>query len=125
MKKFFLLLMVAAMCLTLAACGNKEADIRDALQGSWVAEWTAMGKSLNRYYTFKGDKYTTGGEAAFGPVSTKTGTFTVEDSVIKLTPDDGSEPSTLDYTYNEKNGTIILWWNSDIQFERGKVNVSY
>jgi hypothetical protein len=84
-----------------------------------------MGKSISRYYTFKGETYTTGGVAVLGELETETGTFEINGSTIKLIPDDGSEPNELDFTYNEKTGEITLWWNDDVQFEKGKVNVNY
>ena len=125
MKKIITLILVAIMCLSLVACGSNEDNINDALQGSWVASWTAMGQNISRYYTFKGNTYTTGGVAILGELDTKTGTFEIKDSTIKLIPDDGSESSELDFTYNEKTGELTLWWNDDVQLEKGKVNVKY
>ena len=125
MKRIIPLLLVVVMCLSLVACGGNDKEISNALQGTWVAKWTAMGQSISRYYTFKGETYTTGGVAVFGEVETKTGTFEINGSTIKLIPDDGSKPNELDFTYNEKTGEITLWWNDDVQFEKGKANVNY
>ena len=124
-KKIGALLLIVAMCLSFCACGNKTNDVENALQGSWVAEWSAMGKKLNRYYIFNGNTYTTGGTAIFGEIATEKGTFEIKDSTIVLTPDDGSEESTIDYTYNEKTGNITLWWTDEVQFEKKKVNIAY
>ncbi len=125
MKRIMSLLLVVVMCLSLVACGGNDKEISNALQGTWVAKWTAMGKSISRYYTFKGETYTTGGVAVLGELETETGTFEINGSTIKLIPDDGSESNELDFTYNEKTGEITLWWNDDVQFEKGKVNVNY
>lgn len=125
MKKALSLILVLVMCLSLVACGSNDKEISNALQGTWVAKWTAMGNNLSRYYTFKGETYTTGGVAALGELDTETGKFEITGSTIKLIPDDGSNPSELDFTFNEKAGEITIWWNNDVQFEKGKVNVSY
>ena len=111
------------MCFSLVACGGNK--VSDALQGSWVANWSFMGNKLSRYYTFKGDKYTTGGVAALGELETSTGTFEIKGSKIHLIPDDGSKGRDLDFTFNETTGEITLWWNDDVQFEKGKVHVNY
>lgn len=125
MKKVGALLWAVVMCLSLVACGGNNDDVVDALQGTWVAQWTNQGYKLSRYYTFKGDSYTTGGTLASGDLDPQTGTFEVKNDTIYLIPDDGSSESDLDYTYNKSSGTITLWWNDDIQFEKGKVNVNY
>ena len=125
MKKIIALILVAMMCLSLCACGGNDDNIKDALQGSWIARWTAMGQSISRYYTFKGNTYTTGGVAILGELEPTTGVFVIHNSTIELIPDDGSEPSELEFTYNEKSGELTLWWNDDVQFEKGKVNVKY
>ena len=125
MKKLTALFLALVMTLSLVACGNSSGKIQDALQGSWVAEWTAYGKNISRYYSFKGDQYTTGGVAIFGAIDTKTGRYIIKNSSIHLIPDDGSEESDLDYAYNKSTGTLTLWWNDDIQFAKGKVDVNY
>lgn len=117
--------MVLVLLLSLCACGSSKSDVKDALQGTWTASWTASGQKISRYYTFKGNSYTTGGVALFGELEPETGTYEVKGSTIKLVPDDGSEGGGLDYTYNKNSGTVSLWWNDDVQFERGKVNVNY
>lgn len=125
MKKILSIILVMVMCLSLCACGSKTDKIKDAMQGTWVAEWTAIGKNISRYYTFKGNKYTTGGDAALGELATETGTFEITDSVIKFTPDDNSEHKDIEYSYNEETGEIILWWNDDVQFQKGTVDPNY
>lgn len=124
MKKGLCLFLALILCLSLCACSSKG-DVKDALQGTWTASWTAMGQQISRYYTSKGDTYTTGGIAIFGTLEPETGKYKIKGSTIHLIPDDGSDGKDLDYTYNSKTGTVSLWWNDDIQFERGKVNVNY
>ncbi len=124
MKKILALMLVSAMSLTLAACGGNSDDVRDALQGTWVAQWTFMGNKISRYYTFKGDSYTTGGRRASNAIEPETGTFEVKGDTIHLIPDDGTDGKDLDYTYNKSSGTITLWWSDDVQFEKGTVNVN-
>ena len=80
---------------------------------------------MSRYYTFKDDSYTTGGTLISGDLDPETGTFEVKSDTIHLIPDDGSSESDLDYTYNKSSGTITLWWNDDVQFEKGNVKVNY
>ena len=126
MKKFIALLCIFILCVSLVACGGDEKDkIHDELQGTWTAEWNYKGTNINRYYTFKGDKYTTGGSAVFGALDIETGTFEIRESTIHLIPDDGSDENDLDYTYNKSSGKITLWWNDDIQFEKGPANIKY
>ena len=125
MKKVSALLLAVVMCFSLVACGGNNDDVRDALQGTWVAQWTMQGHKISRYITFKGDSYTTGGTLASGDMAPKTGTFEVKSGTIHMVPDDGSAEWDRDYTYNKSSGTITLWWNSDIQFEKGKVDVNY
>ena len=125
MKKVLALVLAAALALSLVACGGNNDDVRDALQGTWVAQWTNQGYKLSRYYTFKDDSYTTGGTLISGDLDPKTGTFEVKSDTIHLIPDDGSSESDLDYTYNKSSGTITLWWNDDVQFEKGNVKVNY
>ena len=123
MKKLIALLLVAVMCLSLSACGRKEDEIRNALQGSWVAEWTVAGKNVSRYYTFKGERYTTGGVTFFGNLGTGRGSFEINESTIKLITDDGLSSTELKYTYDEKSGEITLWLDDDTKFEKGIVNI--
>lgn len=125
MKKPIALLLVMVICLSLCACGGNQEEVKNALQGTWTAKWTYAGTQISRYYTFKGNTYTTGGVAIFGEVQTETGTFEVMDTCIRLTPDDGSSAIELDYTYNEKTGIVSLWWNDDVQFQSGTVSVQY
>lgn len=125
MKKIISLFLVVAIGFSLTACGIKDEQIRNALQGSWIANWTMLGKPLSRYYTFKGDTYTTGGVAVWGVVDKKTGIFEISNGTIKLIPDDGSDGGELDFTYNESSGEIILWWGDEIQFEKGTVSKNY
>lgn len=125
MKKPIALLLVMVICLSLCACGGNQEEVKNALQGTWTAKWTYAGMQISRYYTFKGNTYTTGGVAIFGEVQTETGTFEVMDTCIRLTPDDGSSAIELDYTYNEKTGIVSLWWNDDVQFQSGTVSVQY
>lgn len=125
MKKVSTLLLAVVMCLSLVACGRNNDDVIDALQGTWVAQWTNQGYELSRYYTFKDDSYTTGGMLISGALDPKTGTFEVKNDTIHLIPDDGSSESDLDYTYNKSSGTVTLWWNDDVQFEKGRLNVNY
>ena len=120
-KKIGALLLIVAMCLSFCACGNKTNDVENALQGSWVAEWSAMGKKLNRYYIFNGNTYTTGGTAVFGEIATKKGTFEIKDSTIVLTPDDGSEESSIDYTYNEKQEILLYGGQTKYNLRRKKL----
>lgn len=124
MKKLIALLVVLVLCLSLCACSGKS-DVKVALQGTWVANWTAMGQQISRYYSFKGDSYTTGGVAYLGELEPESGTYKIKGSTIELIPDDGSDGGELDYSYNKNSGTLNLWWNDDVQFERGKVNVNY
>lgn len=119
MKKIIAILCILILCISIIACERTDAKIHDALQGSWVAKWTAAGKNIERYYTFKGNTYTTGGTALFGKLETETGRFEIRDSTIHLIPDDGSDGKDLDYTYNKDSGTITLWWNDDVQFQKG------
>ena len=125
MKKIIAILCILILCISVIACERTDAKIHDALQGSWVAKWTAAGKNIERYYTFKGNTYTTGGTALFGKLETKTGRFEIRDSTIHLIPDDGSNGKDLDYTYNKDSGEITLWWNDDVQFQKRNVNVNY
>lgn len=125
MKKTIAILLVLVICVSLGACGSDKEAVKNALQGSWTAKWTNQGTQISRYYTFKGNTYTTGGVAFFGELETETGTFEVMDTCIRLTPDDGSSATELDYTYNEKTGIVSLWWNDDIQFQSGTVSVQY
>lgn len=125
MKKIIVVLLILVMCIPLVACGGNEDEIQNALQGSWVAEWTAYGQSISRTYTFKGNNYTTSGITVFGSKDVKTGTFEVKDSTIHLISDDGSSESDLDFSYNKKTGELILWWNDDIQFQKKRANVNY
>lgn len=127
MKKIKLLTISLAIMFCLFCCFacNSNKGIEQALQGTWVAEWTAYGKKINRYYTFKGNTYTTGGTAILGELDVEKGTYVIESSVIRLIPNDGSDSNDLDYTYNETTSTITLWWNDDIQFQKGYLNVNY
>lgn len=117
MKKLFALLLALVLCLSLCACGgaNKD-DIREELQGTWRASWTTDGARISRYYTFEGDRYTTGGVAFIvGELEPKSGTYKISNSTIRLTPDDGSEGNELDYSYDKETGTLTLWWSDDIE----------
>ncbi len=128
MKKLVALILIFILVLGMVGCGGKEDDtatVRDALQGTWVANWSVMGKDLNRYFTFKDDTYTTGGKSILGALDRETGKYEIEESSIHFVPDDGSESFDLDYSYNKDLGTIILWWNDEIQFERGQVSIDY
>lgn len=125
MKKFLSLFLVISMLCCLTACGSKNNDVNNALQGKWVAKWTAEGVNISRYYSFKNDSYTTGGRALFGELDTENGTYKINGNKVVLTPDDGSEGKSLDYTYNEKSGELTLWWNDDVMFEKGNTSVSY
>lgn len=124
-KRIFAVVLVIVIGLSVfAGCGTKN-EVKVALQGSWVAQWTAFGQPISRYYTFKGDTYTTGGTAIFGKLDTKTGTYEIKDSVILLIPHDGSEENGLEYTYDKKTGIITLWWNDDVQFQKGQIDINY
>lgn len=118
----FLAIVMSLFCFV--GCGTKQ-NVKDALQGTWVAQWTTLGRPISRYYQFKGDTYTTGGKAYFGEVDTETGTYEIKDSVIHLIPDDGSDGRDLEYTYNETTGTVTLWWSDDVQFQKGQIDVNY
>ena len=122
MKKLIALLLVAMMCLSLAACDRNDIENKTyiALQGTWVATWEIKGNDLSRYFTFQGEKYTTGGVAIFGKIEPETGFFevNVSDSIITFMPDDGSETYKRKYTYNRKSGEITLWWSAEIQFKK-------
>jgi len=126
-KKLITVFFVLALSLSLCSCGgNYEKKVSDALQGSWSAEWTAMGQKVSRYYTFKDNKYTTGGVAAlFGDVGTETGTFEVKDKVIHLVPDDESKGKDLDYSFDKNSGTVVLWWNDEVQLIKGSADINY
>lgn len=128
MKKFFSTIFVTVLLvfsLLFVACGEKENDVQTALQGTWTAKWTTLGREISRYYIFKGDSYTTGGIAFYGELDIKKGTYEIKDSVIHLIPDDGSEGNDLEYSYDKKTDTIILWWSSDIQFQKGRAEINY
>lgn len=111
-------------CSFFIACGDNKQDIKSAMQGTWSAEWTAYGAPISRYYTFKGDTYTTGGVAYLGKLNIESGTYEIKDTVIHLISNDGSTKD-LEYTYDKKTNTFILWWNNDIQFQKGRANVNY
>lgn len=123
--KVLALFLVLVLSFSMVACGASKSDIKDALQGSWVAKWTMMGKQITRYYTFKGDTYTTGGVTYLGKLDPETGTYKITNEFIVLTPDDGGKSNDLEYTYNKKTGEIVLWWNEDVQFEKGNVDINY
>lgn len=118
MKKYIAVLMVFVMVCSLCACGNKTDDIQDALQGTWEASWIAFGKNISREYVFKGNTYTTSGVSIDGAIDPETGTIEIEESVIHTIPDDGSDGKDLEYSYNEKTGTITLWWSDEIELEK-------
>ena len=125
MKRLSALLLTIVMCLSLAACGGNNDDVRDALQGTWVAEWTFQGVNIRKYIMFKGNSYTTGGTRGSKDMEQDTGTFEVKSDTIHFIPDDGSEEWDRDYTYNKNSGTITLWWSDDVQLEKGSVYVNY
>ena len=119
MKRFIVLFLSLVMILGLSSCGSNDINIiRDALQGSWEANWTYEGTALSRYYTFTGNKFTTGGVAFLGKVNPRTGTYEIKNSCIHCVPDDGSGSNDLDYKYNKKTGTLTLWWDKDVQFTK-------
>lgn len=123
MKRLIAIFLPLIMVLGLSSCGSNDVnEVREALQGSWDANWTYSGISLSRYYTFKGNTYTTGGVAALGPLDTKTGTYEIKDSRIYFFPDDGSSPNDLKFKYHSKTQTITLWWNEDVQFTKRQTN---
>ena len=121
MKKIIAILLLIVVCFSFCACGN----VKNALQGSWIAKWSVMDTELSRYYTFKGNTYTTGGTAMFGELDVVTGTYEIKDSTIHLIPDDGSEGGDLVYSYDNKTGKITLWWSDNIQFEKGNIKLNY
>lgn len=118
MKRLCVFLLTIVMVFCLIACSGKN-DLRDALQGTWTAKWTFMGRPVSVYFTFKGDQCTAGGRDDFGTEHSSTESYKIEGNKIYAA---GYE---LEYSYNKKTGEIILWYNDDIQLERGKNNVNY
>ena len=112
-KRIIAVILVIMMSLSIfVGCGTRN-NVKEALQGTWTAEWIYYGKQLSRYFTFEGDTYTTGGTAVLGKVDPKTGTYEIKASVIHLIRDDSVE-CDLEYTYNKANGTITLWWGDQV-----------
>ena len=111
-------ILVVMVCLSvLVGCVNKN-KVKEALQGTWVAQWTLLDKQIVRYYTFSEDTYVTGGVAALGEVGPNVGTYEIKNSVIRCIEDDGSVANELEYTYDEATGTLTLWWSDSVQFQK-------
>lgn len=125
MKRLFVFVLAMAMAFCLFACGGKNDDVREALQGTWSAKWTAMGKNINVHYTFKGDKCTAGGRNYYGEEHSFTEPYEITENKIIVVAFENGKTKELEYTYNKKTGELILWYSDEIQLEKGKVNVNY
>ena len=98
MKKWIILLLVAASLLTFAACGSK-----DALAGTWSAD---LGEDGTITWTFDGK-----GKCTMENFFMKqNGTYTIEGDQLTVTLETWSEPST--YTFSVDGSSLTLNENS-------------
>ncbi len=98
MKKLIALFLIAAVLLTLAACGSK-----DALAGTWSAD---LGMDGVITWTFNGKGKCTMENAYM----TQDGTYTIEDDQLTVTLESWSEPST--YTFSVDGSSLTMNENS-------------
>lgn len=103
-SKKLLILLTMIISIVLIGCGgnssNKQ-DIEEALQGKWIFYQTIEGIDINCIYEFEnGQVY-----ATMGTLDPNVGTYKINNSVVIITYDGGTEVE-LPYTYT--NGTLSL-----------------
>ena len=94
MKKYAALFLLAAMLLSLAACGSK-----DALAGTWSAELGADGVIT---WTFDGKGKCTMENAYMK----QKGTYSISGDQLTVTLETWSEPSTYTFSVNDSSLTM-------------------
>lgn len=127
MKRLLVLLLAVTMCFSLCACfGNEESKVAKLLtEGTWQnsSYLDIVDAYVAEIYEFQSDgTYTLENKVSgvgYGVDSTETGTYTIEDGKIILTPDESNDHNsiynTFLYTYEdgelelalEKTGTAL------------------
>ena len=101
MKKLIAILLVAVMCLSLAACGGGEKDTTAVFLGKWDGGNGEVQLVVNEDKT--GELTYEGETVAF------TWVYDENSSMMVVTPEDESY-NVLSFTYIEENDTLYNTW---------------
>ncbi len=113
-KRIFSLVMIVLLCVVcLTGCsGSNTEEIKEELRGKWSYDFYAsyVGQHCHQVYEFKGDGTFVSAwivDEAPKKNSYHSGTYKIDGKRIVLTPDDGSTPNIIEFSYN--NGVLKLF----------------
>ncbi len=109
MKRLICLLLVLICVFSLCACGNKANKVNDAIQGTW-SKTSDTGQVISVAFR-EGTCNLKFSNAKLGYSDKYSGKYEILDNTIKCVCD--GKYWLVDYTYNDKAGTIVLWWKGD------------
>lgn len=102
-------------CGIAASAPTREERVESALQGTWFADASnIMWNDIYVELSFASGTYTK--TVSMGALSeTLSGEYTISENTVDLTGENGNYNYSLDYTFNEESGDIVLWWSSGKQ----------